>query len=392
MRSSRLLLFIVVLVLASASHALRAHHAEVAEYDSTKPVKVSGTLTKVEWSNPHVWFYVDVKGDDGKVTTWGFATNPPGALMRRGVTKNALKIGEVVNVEGVRAQRRLEQRRHAQPHVRGWKTSLGRGGCEMTKHWIGSRRVCRGVRVRGRAHSRSAGWTASPRWEAGFHRHVYTAIHRQGDWPARQSHLQRRQDGPGEAWRRRACSIIQRTGDTRVDEPRAMCLPAGFPSGMLYILPIQIVHHPKYLVIIPELQRAARIIPTDGRKHREGIEPSYYGDPVGRWEGDTLVIESVNFKPWILDDYHYTDRDEEPLAHRCAEDHRAPAACRRQAAIPDHDRRLEDLRAAVLAGLRADPPARLGPARPSRVRLRREQSLCRRQLQGLGSQVDWEDT
>jgi hypothetical protein len=98
-----------------------------------------------------------------------------------------------------------------------------------------------------------------------------------------------------------------RTGDARLDEPRAMCLPAGFPSGMLYILPIQIVQNPKHIVIIPELQRAARIIPTDGRTHRAGLEPSYYGDSVGRWDGDTLVIETVNFKPWILDDYHYTD-------------------------------------------------------------------------------------
>jgi hypothetical protein len=98
-----------------------------------------------------------------------------------------------------------------------------------------------------------------------------------------------------------------RNGDPRHDEPRAMCLPAGFPDGMLYILPIQIVQNPKTLVIIPELQRAARIIPTDGRPHREGLEPTYYGDSVGKWEGDTLVIDSVNFKRWILDDYHYTD-------------------------------------------------------------------------------------
>ena len=98
-----------------------------------------------------------------------------------------------------------------------------------------------------------------------------------------------------------------RTGDARVDEPRAVCLPSGFPSGMLYILPIQIVQNSKYVVIIPELQRAARVIPTDGRPHREGIEPTYYGDSVGKWEADTLVIDSVNFKPWILDDYHYTD-------------------------------------------------------------------------------------
>jgi hypothetical protein len=98
-----------------------------------------------------------------------------------------------------------------------------------------------------------------------------------------------------------------RNGDPRHDEPRAMCLPAGFPSGMLYILPIQMVHNANTLVIIPELQRAARIIPTDGRPHRSGIEPSYYGDSVGHWEGDTLVIDTVNFKRWILDDYHYTD-------------------------------------------------------------------------------------
>jgi hypothetical protein len=98
-----------------------------------------------------------------------------------------------------------------------------------------------------------------------------------------------------------------RNGDPRHDEPRAMCLPAGFPDGMLYILPIQIVQNPKTIVIIPELQRAARIIPTDGRPHRTGIEPTYYGDSVGQWEGDTLVIDSVNFKRWILDDYHYTD-------------------------------------------------------------------------------------
>jgi hypothetical protein len=104
MRSGRLMLLIVALSLAGAGLSLRAHHAEVAEYDSTKPVKVSGTLARYEWSNPHVWFYVEVKSDDGKMTTWGFSTQPPGALMRRGVTKNALKIGSVVNVEGVQAR------------------------------------------------------------------------------------------------------------------------------------------------------------------------------------------------------------------------------------------------------------------------------------------------
>ena len=99
----RLLLLVIGLGLLSCP-LLRAHHAEAAEYDATKPVKVSGMLTKVEWQNPHVWFYVEVKEQDGKLTTWGFSTAPPGALMRRGVTKTALKLGSVINVEGVRAR------------------------------------------------------------------------------------------------------------------------------------------------------------------------------------------------------------------------------------------------------------------------------------------------
>jgi hypothetical protein len=81
-----------------------AHHSEAAEYDPNKPVKVTGTIKKVEWQNPHVWFYVDVKEENGKITTWGFSTSPPGMLMRRGITKDAFKIGAVVNVEGSRAR------------------------------------------------------------------------------------------------------------------------------------------------------------------------------------------------------------------------------------------------------------------------------------------------
>ena len=81
-----------------------AHHSETAEYDVTKPVKVTGTISKVEWMNPHIWFYVDVKDENGKITTWGFSSAPPGMLLRRGITKDVLKIGALVNVEGSRAR------------------------------------------------------------------------------------------------------------------------------------------------------------------------------------------------------------------------------------------------------------------------------------------------
>jgi len=101
-----------------------------------------------------------------------------------------------------------------------------------------------------------------------------------------------------------------RTGDPRHDEPRSFCLPAGFPSGMLSANAVQFVQNKNYLVMIHEFQHMSRIIPLDGRKHREGLEPMYYGDPVGHWEGDTLVIETTNFKRWSLDDYYYTNPNE----------------------------------------------------------------------------------
>ena len=100
---TRFAVFAAGLLLLS-SIAVFAHHAFQAEYDATKPVKVTGTVKKVEWMNPHIWFYVDVKDENGKVTTWGFSGGPPGMLMRRGITRDVLKVGDVVKVEGFRAK------------------------------------------------------------------------------------------------------------------------------------------------------------------------------------------------------------------------------------------------------------------------------------------------
>jgi hypothetical protein len=104
MKRNLLTFLIVGLGLVSLGRPVFAHHSEAAEFDSSKPVKVTGVIKKVEWQNPHVWFYVDVKDEKGTITTWGFAGAAPGSLMRRGVTKDALKLGAVVNVEGSRAR------------------------------------------------------------------------------------------------------------------------------------------------------------------------------------------------------------------------------------------------------------------------------------------------
>ena len=80
-----------------------AHHAFSSEFDSTKPVRLRGKITRMEWLNPHSWMHVEVKGDDGKSAIWMIEAGPPGALVRRGWRKDSVKPGVEVLVEGYRA-------------------------------------------------------------------------------------------------------------------------------------------------------------------------------------------------------------------------------------------------------------------------------------------------
>jgi hypothetical protein len=88
------------MTLMAAAIPLLAHHSFAAEYDNNKPVKISGVVTKVEWMNPHARFYVDVKSADGKVTNWNFELGAIPVLLKQGWTKNSLKAGDQVTVEG----------------------------------------------------------------------------------------------------------------------------------------------------------------------------------------------------------------------------------------------------------------------------------------------------
>ena len=80
-----------------------AHHSFYAQFDADKPVKLTGAVTKVEWENPHAWFYIDVKEDGGRVANWGLELGSPNLLIRAGWVRNTLKIGDAVTVEASRA-------------------------------------------------------------------------------------------------------------------------------------------------------------------------------------------------------------------------------------------------------------------------------------------------
>jgi hypothetical protein len=101
---SVLVVFAAVLALLVTSAPVLAHHSFAAEFDASKPLKLTGTVTKLEWTNPHTWFFVEVKGEDGKVTTWGFEMGSPNGLMRAGWSRNSMKVGDLVIVEASQAK------------------------------------------------------------------------------------------------------------------------------------------------------------------------------------------------------------------------------------------------------------------------------------------------
>jgi Family of unknown function (DUF6152) len=83
-----------------ATASIHAHHAFAAEYDAQKPITITGTVTKIEWTNPHARIYVDAKDENGQIVNWDFELGPPNGLMRRGWNRNSLRPGHLITVNG----------------------------------------------------------------------------------------------------------------------------------------------------------------------------------------------------------------------------------------------------------------------------------------------------
>jgi hypothetical protein len=120
MRRSTFAFLNISFVLVCAVAPALAHHSFAAEYDRTKPIKFTGTVTKVEWMNPHIYYYVDVKDEAGKMTNYAVEGGTPNSLRRQGWGKDSLKAGDTVTVDGFMAK-------NGSNHVNGRTVTLPGG-------------------------------------------------------------------------------------------------------------------------------------------------------------------------------------------------------------------------------------------------------------------------
>ncbi len=103
MKRKSMVILAAVAALFLAKSAI-AHHSFAAEFDASKPVTLKGSVTRVEWGNPHIWIFMDVKEENGKVSNWGVEGGAPNSLFRNGWRKDSVKVGDVLTVEGSRAK------------------------------------------------------------------------------------------------------------------------------------------------------------------------------------------------------------------------------------------------------------------------------------------------
>src|SRR5207248_1302570 len=215
-------------------------------------ITLTGTLTKMLWSNPHAWIYVDVKAPDGKVASWAFETGGANALYRRGWKKTDLPVGVVVTIDGFRA-------RDGSMTVNATNIKLPDGRPNLSGVW----------QVRNSAAADLQDHVARLNMPAG--RSVVAG----GTIPYQ----------PAAAAKKADNFQHRQTAD-----PFAQCFMPGVPRIMYLDHPFQVFQTPQMIAMTFEWSLVHRMIYTDGSAHPDSLE-FWMGDSRGRWEGDTLVVD-----------------------------------------------------------------------------------------------------
>jgi hypothetical protein len=293
------------LVLAGAIPTLMAHHSIAAKFDSARPLTLNGTVTDVDWANPHAHVFVNVTEPGGRTTNWAIELESRVDLQRNGWTRNSLRPGDLVVVNGMAARDGSKQI---------WSNSMvvaATGKPVFT--------VSNGANVP--SSSASAAAKPSPRWPDGQPR--LGALPPETGYWANPSAVTLFETGvsiqadangllrniadaakvaPFQPWARDL--YVYRQRNFLKDDPMFVnCLPPGGPRQFLNRYGIQFIEHrdrQRIFVLMGGGNRNWRLIYTDGRAQRGQLQgdddnPLYYGRAVARWEGDTLVVDTKGF-------------------------------------------------------------------------------------------------
>jgi len=298
MRASAFRIFTLAFGVYLAATPVRAHHEMAAEFDDKKPVTLRGTVTKFEWNNPHVYVFVDARVNN-ETTNWAVEFASPSELQRVGWTRDSVKVGDTVTAEGSLARD-------------GSKTA---GGKTLT---LASGKKLSTVSDDVLVTAPKAAAKPTPRWPDN-HPRLGPLPGEKGYWStpsvgglveSTAGNIRMNAHGllaniadagkvaPFQPWARGLYEYRQR--ELLKDDPMASCLPPGGPRQFQAPHGLQIMEQPdrqRVFVLSGGGNRNWRLIDMDGRAlpQSEDVSPTYFGYSAGKWEGDTLVVNSVGY-------------------------------------------------------------------------------------------------
>lgn len=295
--SSRVLLAFSICL---AAVPIWAHHEMSAEFDDKKPVTLRGTVSKVEWNNPHVYFDLDVREASGAITTWALEMASPSELKAVGWTRDSLKVGDAVTVEG----------------------SLARDGSKLaeakTVNLAGGKKLSAPTSEALTVPRPSGAAKPTPKWPDG-HPRLGPVPGEKGNWayPSAASLVETSAGNirvnahgllvniadaakvaPFQPWAKGLYEYRQRT--LLKDDPMVSCLPPGGPRMFQVPHGVKFLEQPdrqRIFVMSGGGNRNWRLIYLDGRPvpNPEDESPTYFGYSSGKWDGDTLVVNSAGY-------------------------------------------------------------------------------------------------
>ena len=304
MRASAILLAVAYSCLAAA--AAWAHHELSAEFDDKKPVTLKGPVTKIEWNNPHVFVFVDVKDAKGEITNWAVELAAPVELRKNGWTRDSLKVGDIITAEASLARDGSKQA--------GGKSVILASGKKLSN--------ANDLQVASSRSSQPA--KPAPRWPDG-HPRLGPLPGEKGYWAnpsagglveSTAGNIRMDADGllaniadaskvaPFQPWAKGLYEYRQR--NLLKDDPMVSCLPPGGPRMFQVPHGVQFLEQPdrkRIFVMSGGANRNWRLIYLDGRALPEGddVTPTYFGYSSARWDGDTLIVNvnSFNERFWF---------------------------------------------------------------------------------------------